>query len=277
MLHHATHMVVCASALVLLHLPLLPAVLEGQSGASLSYTFRMTSEDDDPVTGRTLVSGSRARIEIDEKDGDKAGHDYLLVTDSGRTVIVVKPEEREYSVVEGAEFERVVARAMRAVDLFLTMNVDNVNISTESLGPGGNVAGFETQRFRMTQEYSLEVGMLGFTEQGRHQVITDFWVSPKLSLPHNPLIEMLSTVETALAQHEGSFVRKSAAARRSLFSGAPMKVVVRYRSNDDDGEDSSVRTIEVTSVDHAPADPKYFEIPAGYRRHDGRFSWRLRI
>lgn len=277
MLHYVTHMVVSASALIILPLALRPAALEAQSSASLSYTFRMASKDDDPVTGRTLISGSRARIEIDDKDGDRVAQDYLLVTDSGRTVIIVKPEEREYSVGEAAEFELVVARAMRAVDLFLTMNVDNVNISTESLGPGGDVAGFETQRFRMTQEYSLEVGMLGFTESGRHQVITDFWVSPKLSLPHNPLIEMLSTIESALAQHDGSFVRKSAAARRSLFSGAPMKVVVRYRSNDDDGEDSSVRTIEVTGVDHAPADSKYFEIPAGYRRHDGRFSWRLRI
>src|SRR2546425_332047 len=116
-----------------------------------------------------------------------------------------------------------------------------------------------------------------------HTGVTASWVSPDLRLPPNPLLELLATVETALAQRNEDFVHRSAAARAALFSGTPLKMVITSRSFDVDRGDSgrvaagehAVRTFEVTRVERASFDTSLFRIPEGFTRKDNPLSFKL--
>src|SRR5204862_4062086 len=97
--------------------------------------------------------------------------------------------------------------------------------------------------------------------------------------------ELLATVETALAQRNEDFVRRSAAARAALVSGTPLKMVITARSFDVDrgdagaaggaAADHSVRTLEVTRVERATFDTSLFQIPVGFTRNENKLSVKL--
>jgi hypothetical protein len=195
-----------------------------------SYAFRVLSDEGEPLVGTVRVSGALARIDVKGKgDGDEP-RDYLLGSRGGDEVAVVNPRERSYSVAAGGSFERIVGTAIRAVKLGVQMQLSDVRISTDRLGAGDTIAGLPTQRYRLTQEYAATVGVMGMKgDPEYHVVITDFWVPRAPKLMRNPLVEMLATTETALAQGDSAFGARSNAARNKLFVGMPLRMIVGSR------------------------------------------------
>jgi hypothetical protein len=246
-----------------------------------SYAFRVTPSDGDAFSGTVRVAGGRARVDAETRDGDKHARDYLLLDDGGRSVTVVNPRERSYSVTTGRDFEQIIGTAMRAVDVAMTNKLTDVRVETERLGAGDTIAGYPTQRYRLTQEFTTNIAVLGFgTQPEYHVVITDFWAAPGLKLMRNPLVEMLATAETALAQSDRSFVARSAAARNRLFEGMPLRLIVAGRSLDPDGAkndkgDGSRLMIEVTRVVRGPVDRAALDLPRGYEKRSGPLSWKF--
>ncbi|HJR63150.1 MAG TPA: hypothetical protein VJ803_05565 [Gemmatimonadaceae bacterium] len=246
----------------------IPSTAAGaQDTQGYSYTFRSIADDhDDKIFGTARVLGDRTRIDF--REWHKKG--YLLVSDRGRRVTLVDPRDEEYRTFERDSFERVISTAMRKVDRVMTMTLRDVRISTERLGNGGTVAGYPTERYRMVQRFQVGVGVFGLTKDMDQEIVTDFWVAPRLALASNPIIELLSTVESALAQHDASFVRRSIDARRALFTGTPLKIVVTSRlHHEDEDPDVDTRTIEITEIGRARIDPEIFRIPRGYERREG--------
>jgi hypothetical protein len=65
------------------------------------------------------------------------------------------------------------------------------------------------------------------------------------------------------------------AARRTLFNGTPLRIVVTSHTLDEP-EKRSVQRIEISGIASAPFDPVIWAVPAGYRRQSGDdFSWRF--
>jgi hypothetical protein len=255
------------SLAVLIAIDVTPAVAGAQDAQGYSYTFRSISDDDDDkIAGTARVLGDRTRIDF--REWHKKG--YLLLTDRGRRVTLVDPRDEEYRIFERESFERVISTAMRKVDRVMTMTLHDVRISTERLGSGGTVAGYPTERYRLVQRFRVGVGVFGLTKDMDQEIVTDFWVAPRLGLPPNPIMELLSTLESALAQHDGEFVRRSLQARRSLFTGTPLKIMVTSRlHHEDEDPDVKVRTIEITEIKRARVDPDIFRVPRGYERREG--------
>jgi hypothetical protein len=244
-----------------------------------SYAFRVTPSDEQAFAGTARVSGDRARIDARTKNDDCEPADYLLLSDGGRTVTVVNPRERSYSVTDARSFEHVVATAMRAVNVAVSTKLSDVRISTEELGAGDTIAGHPTRRYRLLQEYTANVGVFGFRgDAEEHVVITDFWVAPGLTLMRNPLVEMLATTETALAQTNGDFVARSAAARDGLFRGMPLRLIVAARSSSSKHEDKrapSRLVVEVEKVVRGPVDRAALDVPTSYHAKSGGFSYKM--
>lgn len=243
-------------------------------GESYSYTFRITTSDDDPITGVTHVLGDRSRIEITEEHGG-ARSDYLLVTPGGR-LQVVRPDEREYSEIEADAFERIVGKAMEAVDKAMTFEIDDLDVTGRRLGAGGMVAGRPAERSRLSHRFDLRVGVLGFTTRSRYQIDTEYWTVPGLELPRNPLLELFASMPAVMALHDRGFQRRTAVARGALVGqGTPVRMVVTSRSTDDDGEtDRSEMTVEILSIEPARHGAGRFQVPAGYRKTD-QVRWRM--
>ena len=262
---------------------LLPAApLAAQNLAGYRYALRMTSSDGEDVVGTVRLAGDRERIDF--PPGSRHDDGYFLLLNGGHTVATVHTDRREYEMVDDTTFQRLIGAALDAMGNLVTLHLADVKIETQSLGVGDSIAGYATRRFRLLQEYSVKIGAMGFTAANQHHVVvTDFWVSPDLRLPPNPLLELLATVETALAQRNEDFVHRSAAARAALFSGTPLKMVITSRSFDVDRGDSgrvaagehAVRTFEVTRVERASFDTSLFRIPEGFTRKDNPLSFKL--
>ena len=257
--------------------------IAAQSVSGYRYLLRMTSSNGENVVGTVRLAGDKERIDF--PPGARSNDDgYILLLNGGHTVVTVHTDRREYEMVDDTTFQRLIGAALDAMGNLVTLHLADVKIETQSLGVGDSIAGYATRRFRLLQEYSVKIGAMGFTAANQHHVVvTDFWVSPDLRLPPNPLLELLATVETALAQRNEDFVHRSAAARAALFSGTPLKMVITSRSFDVDrgdstgraGGDHSVRTFEVTRVERASFDRALFEIPDGYTRRESKLNFKF--
>jgi hypothetical protein len=244
-------------------------------GSEYFYRFRVESDDDDDdMAGTVRVRNGVARIDVDNHD---RGGEFLLVSADGRTLTVVHPKRREYEVSDADRFAQIAGIALKAIGPIVNIKLQDVKITPEALGPGPVVAGFPTRHYRLTQEFALTVGALGFKgEPEFHVVSTDYWVHPGLTLARNPLLELIGEAETALAQKEPEFVERSRAARAKLLSGTPLRMLVTSGQSKGEGDDveTKTRTIEITEIHSESQDARLFEVPEGFRRKEG-ISWNL--
>jgi hypothetical protein len=259
---------------VLLFPLLVAAQLQGVPG--YRYTFHMTPDHGGRIAGTVREDGRNARIDFDA--GRRGDDEYLLVRPG--ELMVVHPDEHEYSVVDDSIFERIAGVGLEAASDVgvVRFRVRDAQITPERLGAGESIAGFATRRVRLTEAFTVQVSAFGMRGDAVHvRVITDYWLTDQPVLVHNPLIEMLSRLGTVLGQSDPVFVRRQAAARDALISGTPLKIVVTAWSLDQDERDDrpSVTTIEIADLARTTVDPEIFRIPPGLRRRDGEFSWRF--
>jgi hypothetical protein len=265
-----THVIASVAVLALAGPPsLIAQTVQGQR-----YVLHMTSDGERELVATVRESGGRARIDLERSHDGSGG--YIIVTDDARTLILVHPDQREYTVVDDTTFERIVGKALRVVAQtgVLQVQLRDVKIVPERLGPGESIAGHPTRRYRLTQEYRAFVGAFGIMgdEPVHKTVVTEYWVSPRLTLAPNPLLALLAGLETALAQRSASFVSQSIAARDSLFRGTPLRIVITSRSTD--GDDSvKERRLEITDLAPAAFDPAIWAVPRGYTRRHSDFSF----
>ena len=236
------------------------------------YTFRMTIGSDEPVLGTVREGTHRARVDMQKHGAPE--DDYLVITHDGHRVISVHPSSGEYSVVDDSVFERVIGIGLQAVSGtgIVRFRVHDASIRSERLGAGEEVAGFATEHYRLQQDYTVDVSAFGMRGDGvRQRVVTEYWVAPRAQLLPNPLIDMLAQVGTALAQADPDFVRRSSAARDSLFSGTPVRIAVTITTDAKDERDKppTVHRFEVTEIEDATFDPAIWSIPAGLHRRSG--------
>ena len=255
----------------------LPSALAAQMVEGRSYFFRLETPDDGPTEGVMHVAGDRARIEIHDAEDDDGTPVYLLLTNGGKTLVSVHPEHRSYSEIDADKLEGIIGTAMRAVNVVMTMDMVNSNVRGERLGDGGEVAGLPTQRYRLTQEFAMDIGAFGETERTRHRIVSEYWVNAEQAPPRNPLVELVTTAPAALAMSNEAFMTRSARTRASLFTAAPLKVVVRTEEwEKHGGSDSETFEYEVTRILPASIDLRALRVPEGYRRDDAKdfdVSW----
>ena len=233
------------------------------------YSFRVIgSHDEHPMSGTMRVSGDRGRIDL---DGAKEG-EFMLLTDGGRTLTIVHPERRAYEGSDAATFEHIVGRALRAAGPVLSIKLEAAHVASDHLGDGGIVVGRATRHVRLTQDYTIRVGALGFGgDAERHVATTEYWVSPGLALMRNPLFALVEGAESALVQSDTAYSRIADAERDALLEGAtPLRRVVTTR--EEPGGKTTLQTIEITSLRPARVDPAIFQLPSGYTRRAG-VSW----
>ncbi len=237
-----------------------------QSTSGYRYLFQMTGAGSDDLHGVTEVLGAAARVDLERQGSDSQ---YFLVSNAGRTITIVHPETREYSVVDDTTFERLVGSVLHAMPI-VDIRVTSSSVTSDALGAGAAIAGHPTTGYRVTQDFTVAVGAFGVTASTIHQrVTTDYWIATDLTLPHNPLITLLSQVETVLAQTDRTFAHKTEQALRPFATGTPLKILVRSETTGDDGKtDAKTQVLEVSSVTRATVDPRRLALPAGFTRKE---------
>ena len=259
-----------------------PAEAVGANG--LRYHFTMVTSEEKATRGTVTVLGDRARMDVEKGSVAQVGHrnakvsassdngsDWFLLTDGGRRIAIVDDDKEAYQEMDAASFTGLIGTVMRAMDTFMTMEVEQPTVFVQRVGDGGTVAGRATQRWAVVQEFTTNVGILGKTTREMHRVVTDYWIAPGLELPDNPLFELVTRGETAMAQADQKYVARVARARESLPKGAALRIVVTSASSELSSgvvKTPQVRRLEITDLASANVDPALLQVPRGYERKD---------
>jgi hypothetical protein len=251
-------------------IPLLLAVsAAGAQSAprAYSYDFRLDpggKKEKEVIHGTMRVSGSRARVDTDERD---KGGDYLLVADGGRTVYVVHADKKTYEQHDADDFARIVGTALRAVGPVVKFSVRDVRLDTARLGSGVTVAGRRTERVQMRQHWRTSIRVMGFTKDDMSgSAVSEYWADPSLPLMRNPLLDIISTSLLAMAASDEEFLERGDAARAKLFRGSPLRADIRMTMDGGDGDDNTRLLYEVTRLSVGAVNEADLEVPKGYKR-----------
>ena len=282
------------SAFTLTAAPLLSAQSRASAGSAAPlaprqmpaghYEFTSTSDNGEVTTGAVSWVGQQMRIDMDKNQRrshsggrqsvgvDAKKGDYMLVDFSSKMVRQVNPAEREISEMPLATFEQIIGKALGLVGGVVQMQVRDAGIIAKEVGPGGQVAGMETQQYRMIEEYNVRVGVFGMNaEEKHHRVVTEYWVPTQASVPRNPMFELLMRGASAMAQQDAAHQANISRARSALFTGFPVKAVVTVNVA---GESAKRASVEITSLTSQTPDAALFVVPSGYKvkKNDLNFS-----
>jgi hypothetical protein len=249
------------------------AVLGAQTPSAYSYDFRAKGDYDmDGIIGTVRVSGGRARIDVQDRNGDGQ---YLLVSADGMVVTVVKPRDRTFTTFNSDDFAHIASLGIRAAGKAVTMKLRDSNFETERLGGGEKIAGRTTQHVKVTEHWTMDVGAMGFTTPVRQTVEMEYFYDPTLKLARNPLMEIIASAMTVLPSSDPAFAARSDSVQHSLVRGTPLRTVIT--EHEDNGRESRT-VLEVTKIGSDRVNESELKVPAGYTRKDGdlgRFKVKL--
>lgn len=249
---------------------------DAQAPRAYSYDFRLDpggKKDQEVIHGTVRVSGSRARVDTDNRDGRD---DYLLVADGGRTVYVVHVDKKTYEQHDADEFARIVGTALRAVGPVVKFSVRDVRLDTARLGAGASVAGRPTERVQMRQHWRTSIRVMGFTKDDMSgSAVSEYWADPSLPLMRNPLLDIISTSLLAMAASDEDFLEQGDAAKAKLFRGSPLRADIRMTMDGGDGDDNTRLLYEVTRLSVGAVNEADLEVPKGFKRSSEKSTFRM--
>lgn len=259
-----------------------PLAINAQTAMGLEYEMRGTessqkSSDQRPSTYHVQVLNGQSRISA------SAGGDALLVSADGLTMTVLRPDKQTYTTMSTDKFENIIGNVLAMVKdaaKILQLELRQALITPQHMGSGGTLLGYPTEQSRLTYDYTMRVGAMGFTTDTKQRVVVDYWTTTGVDLPHNPLVELLATANSALAQADADFRTKSRAARSALMRGTILRVRSTSYDMDADSKNKRDKTpdmhmVEITSVAKANLRRDAFVIPSNYRLDKDAFSVHL--
>lgn len=258
---------------ILAALSVTAVALGAQQPSSYSYDFRTSGDHSgDGMDGTVRVRAGRARIDVQDRDGDRQ---YMLVSADGQTVTIVKPDDRTYTVFSGDEFAHIASIGMRAAGAVMTMKLHDATIESTRLGKGEMIAGRQTQHVHVSERWSMDIGAMGFTEPVNESVETEYYFDPSFRLPRNPLAEIVASAMTILPATDAEFAAREDSVRKSIVRGMPLRTVMTQ--HDDKGRTTRM-VVEVTRIGTDRISDDELRVPSGYTRKDGdlgRFKVKL--
>ncbi len=126
------------------------------------------------------IDGDKARIQFEDSGNPwmPAGS-YLLTTDAGQTIQLVKPADKTWG-----EFDLDAVMQMLGTlseSGLINFEVDNAQVEMLERGPGKEVAGVATSHARYRTSYDMKIKVLGMGRTQHMETIQDVWYTKELS------------------------------------------------------------------------------------------------
>ena len=263
----AFHLVTAA---VLAFAPLSVAFAQN-AGKELALDFRTsTSMDGAPetavLTGHIVGSGNKVRIDMSTSGGSSPsplatdGPVSMIVSDSGRTITYLDAKNSQYmSFRPGAMLAD--AQAMGGVKMVFS----DTDAKVESLGAGPKILGHPTSRYRVGTKLTMSITGMGQTQTVKIVSTTDYYYPTDIRGTMNPFASITGTdMVGVFGTSNREFAAKLKAAESKLPKAPPLRTSTTSTITTDGTSRVTKSNTEVTSVQWVNADPKVFEIPAGY-------------
>ncbi len=254
-------------------LALVPAAIAGAqvAGKDLALDFRTSttmegSADSGVLTGHIVGSGTKVRIDMATEGGRSPtplateGPVSMIVSDSGRTITYLDSKNNQYMTVRPSEM-LAEARQMGVVN----MQFSDTDARVESLGAGPRILGHPTSRYRVATRMTMTISGMGQQESVKIASTTEYYFPTDIKSAINPFAAITGTdMMGMLGGNNKEFSDKLKAAEGKLPKAPPLRTSTTATITTGGINRVTRSNTEVTSVRWVNADPKVFEIPAGY-------------
>jgi hypothetical protein len=247
-------------------------------GTSYEFIVRSTStqtgnKESVMMRGRGTFAGDDAKIEITETGGAAAANNpfggkgsYFLVVDGGKKMLLVDPSQKTYLEWDMQSMMAGMAKMVNALGGLVKMEMSDVKIDAQDMGPGEKVQGYQTKHVRMTQNYTVTAKLFGKTSKSRSETTIDYYFAPALKALVNPFVQNSQAWANSLDMFNNAEYKSQMAAAQSKVQGVPVKTVVSTVSTDEKGkQQTSVVTTEMVNFKKVDVPSETFAIPTGYK------------
>jgi hypothetical protein len=246
---------------------------EGQStGKNLALDFRSStviegSPDTGIITGHIVGSGSKARIDISASGGTAPtplptdGSVSMIVSDSGRTITYLDAKNSQYMNFRPGD---MLAQAQEIGGV--KMEVSGTQARVDNLGAGPTILGHPTLHYRMITGMTMTITAMGQQQQSvKIASTTNHYFPTDIKSAFNPFASMTGTdMANMFGSSSKEFAQKLKAAEAKLPKAPPLRSSTTATITTQGVTRVTKSNTEVISVQWVHADPKVFEIPAGY-------------
>jgi len=247
---------------------------------SPGYTYRMRisgqvteangkAKDYVVMSGRAMVTSKNGRLDIDEaaKDrgamGEKGG--YFLYDQT--SMMIVSPKDKQILKFTFEDMEKGMS-ALAASAPGMRINISNVVVNFERLGPGEPLLGMSTTKFRITQDYEIAMKVAFMNRNSTEHIVQDFWMADEKKGFANPFARM-GGMRSIGGGAFAELMAKTAEANAKMGKGIPIKTLTTTTSTSDKGEvTTNVATMEMTELRAGDVDDALFVPPADYQVMD---------
>ncbi len=241
-----------------------------------SQSTRTGNREDVTMRGRGTYAGDQGKMEILDASSATGGTEafggkgtYFILKGGGAEMFLVDPNQKQYTKWDLANMFAGMSKMMNAVGGVVKMQMSDVHIDAQDLGPGEKIQGYATRHVRMTQNYSMTVSVFGRGHKTQNVSTTDYYFAPSLHIA-NPFVSnsqqmaMLSQMDVF---NNPDYKNQMAAANAKIpKTGVPLKTVMTVVATDDKGKaETSVTTMEMVNFHASNIPASAFAIPADYK------------
>lgn len=260
------------AGLALLALATASALPAQNAGKDLALDFRSSSSMEGAaeagvLTGHIVGSGTKLRIDLSAAGGRSPsplatnGTVSMIVSDSGRTITYLDSKNSQYMSFRPAEM-MAEAQSMGGVK----MEFSDTDAKVDNLGAGPRILGHPTLHYRVGTRVTMTITGMGQSQSVKIASSTEYYFPTDIKSALNPFASITGTdMIGVFGGNNREFAAKLKAAEKLLPKAPPLRTSTTATITTDGTSRVTKSNTEVTSVQWVNADPKVFEIPAGYK------------
>jgi hypothetical protein len=235
-----------------------------------------TEPNPQPSTTTALahVQVANGKSRVDVADGYFLGiwlspGDYLIVSDSGRTMVLVNPSNKLYAPVDLAQMQQGGNSFANAFGGMMGVQASNVKVEATALGSDKLPQGMAT-KYRITEDYTVTIAVMGMDATTTNHSTTDLWYLPASTSIVSPFGVPIKKEDPTTGFYGPDYAKQMTAAKAKLPAGMPIKIVASTVTTDVKGNHASnTTTWEFTNIAQAPVADNAFDVPAGFTQFTG--------
>jgi hypothetical protein len=234
--------------------------------AGYHFVARTTSDGDGGMGSMTVeawVEGMNAKIVITESENPMMGAgSYLLTRDGGKTLYMVMPEEKTYSVWDLEEMLGQLGGVMEAMGGFMKFDVTDPEVEKLLEEDGESIHGYSTTHYRYRSAYTMQMKVMGMSQKTTFENEQDIWATRELD---DEAFGVWLRSGPRKTGHE-SF-DKLMESEFDKLNGFPLKTVqktVTTGGKKGNQTSTSTTTMEVTTIEEKSVSDDTFEIDPSY-------------
>ena len=240
-----------------------------QTTPAWSYTLNLTTDSGNgrpplSMVMKHQITDHMLRTEIVQVSGASATRamvegSYTIMNSADSTVTQVMPSYK---------MATVIGLGMLGQNRSVHIDTSNYKKTVEDLGPGEQLMGHATHRYRVTSSGTMTIVLGDRSCTQPVDGVSELWIAPDVDLV--PAMEATLKVFGATPGLD-QIVRPARDLSSTLPRGTPLRSIMRTTRTDARGVPRTITTtMEYFDIQHGPVNTAVFTVPANFKQMDMR-------